>query len=105
MFRLSKLRNSCCVYLKIIQYCTDTNIKVVCQQNCTHCIDYRGFNVRSSYSSLGLLKNNSIIFYGVTAVALTATATDRTVNGHILAVMNGRAHQCSTVIDKDQLTL
>lgn len=39
-----------------------------------HCIDYWGFNFRPSYSSLGSLKD-----YGVSIVALTATATDRTV--------------------------
>lgn len=40
-----------------------------------HCIDCWGFNFRPSYSSLGLLKD-----YGVPVVALTATATDRTVS-------------------------
>ena len=39
-----------------------------------HCIDYWGFNFRPSYTSLGTLKD-----YGVATVALTATATDRTV--------------------------
>ena len=40
-----------------------------------HCIDYWGFNFRPSYSSLGTLKD-----YDVPIVALTATATDRTVS-------------------------
>ena len=40
-----------------------------------HCIDCWGFNFRPSYSSLGALKD-----YGVPMVALTATATDRTVS-------------------------
>ncbi|KAL9980641.1 hypothetical protein ACROYT_G009251 [Oculina patagonica] len=40
-----------------------------------HCIDYWGFNFRPSYSSLGILKD-----YDVPIVALTATATDRTVS-------------------------
>ena len=40
-----------------------------------HCIDCWAFHFRPSYSSLGLLKD-----YGVPVVALTATATDRTVS-------------------------
>lgn len=40
-----------------------------------HCIDCWGFNLNPNYSSLGLLKD-----YGVPVVALTATATDRTVS-------------------------
>ena len=59
-----------------------------------HCIDCWGFNFCPSYSSLELLKD-----YGVPIVALTATATDRTLS----PIATGKPSYCYSVVSKEQL--